>query len=789
MINRRMIMAKTYIENEVVPHIPEEYTEDNLRKKLEKRENSLWDEIEKNMESHNKLKNMREEAKLPGIESIFYPTQHMQKDILVMRAQTERLRFEADEISVDKKLLDKYGQAFANLYYIKEQHEMKGYDGKLSFTEVDITGNGDIITASQHYGMSFDPNGRLTQPALVMKIDDLEFNVGMMEFNKPNSAPEVKLQLSFDENTANNLDVDKLGAIFYFFDKHGISSSDMIVRRFDGSIDDGAIQDKMQKLIAEAEAKRTEKEAEAAKEEHEQQKSREEELVKEIEKIVADNGKELPKGLSLEEAVKAANELLPKDKQLNIEEISADLPKSENITEAAVQANEAGNQEGVEQSKADIESENQVTTPENQAASSENSVTVPSKATAKKVKKVTLRASEEKFEKFLEEGLAKRRNLSYFKTHTGLFGTGWTEYVIYDTEDKKNRKNDGIEDKNGNVKYTYNFKLFIRENKNGGIDFGYRTPNHKPLNEDIVGGIVGQLKDLGFTHVNFPSNIPDKEKGIWRKALAEKGLVPLGMSLDRAKAEGMIKAAKEKLSSEAFSKYKYRLALQMKKHNESKGKKVDKSEQDFIEGLLLAHKYETFSNGYSEVLKGKITRLVHPKQSEEKEDGALFKIAAMSTLRRLFDAFKEGVETGGILNSGVLTDKEKVIIGENPSLTGNPSKFTGSQLAELYDIMFKHNIDIARIELEKKFREPGAKRADEAIKQGEFNAAYNSCKSIIKELKALGVDEIDLPETTIKLPYRAPIRNKPNPTPTQTQTKPVNSVNGNIAASRSYERA
>lgn len=782
-------MAKTYIENEVVPHIPEEYTEDNLRKKLEKRENSLWDEIEKNMESHNKLKNMREEAKLPGIESIFYPTPHMQKDILVMRAQTERLRFEADEISVDKKLLDKYGQAFANLYYIKEQHEMKGYDGKLSFTEVDITGNGDIITASQHYGMSFDPNGRLTQPALVMKIDDLEFNVGMMEFNKPNSAPEVKLQISFDENTANNLDVDKLGAIFDFCDKHGISSSDMIVRRFDGSIDDGAIQDKMQKLIAEAEAKRTEKEAEAAKEEHEQQKSREEELVKEIEKIVADNGKELPKGLSLEEAVKAANELLPKDKQLNIEEISADLPKSENITEAAVQANEAGDQEGVEQSKADIESENQVATPENQAASSENSVTVPSKATAKKVKKVTLRASEEKFEKFLEEGLAKRRNLSYFKTHTGLFGTGWTEYVIYDTEDKKNRKNDGIEDKNGNVKYTYNFKLFIRENKNGGIDFGYRTPNHKPLNEDIVGGIVGQLKDLGFTHVNFPSNIPDKEKGIWRKALAEKGLVPLGMSLDRAKAEGMIKAAKEKLSSEAFSKYKYRLALQMKKHNESKGKKVDKSEQDFIEGLLLAHKYETFSNGYSEVLKGKITRLVHPKQSEEKEDGALFKIAAMSTLRRLFDAFKEGVETGGILNSGVLTDKEKVIIGENPSLTGNPSKFTGSQLAELYDIMFKHNIDIARIELEKKFREPGAKRADEAIKQGEFNAAYNSCKSIIKELKALGVDEIDLPETTIKLPYRAPIRNKPNPTPTQTQTKPVNSVNGNIAASRSYERA
>ena len=166
----------------------------------------------------------------------------------------------------------------------------------------------------------------------------------------------------------------------------------------------------------------------------------------------------------------------------------------------------------------------------------------------------------------------------------------------------------------------------------------------------------------------------------------------------------------------------------------------------------------------------------------------MFKIAAMSTLRRLFDAFKEGVEKGCILNSEVLTDKERSIIAENPSLTGNPSRFTGEHLAELYDIMFKHNIDNARIELEKKFMEPGAKRADEAIKQGEFNAAYNSCKSIIKELKALGVDEIELPETTNDLPYRAPIRPSNNNT-TQTQTKQTNPVNKNIATTtRSYER-
>ena len=49
-------MVKTYIENEVVPQIPEEYSEENLHKKFAARQEELWKEIEENLEHYNYLK-------------------------------------------------------------------------------------------------------------------------------------------------------------------------------------------------------------------------------------------------------------------------------------------------------------------------------------------------------------------------------------------------------------------------------------------------------------------------------------------------------------------------------------------------------------------------------------------------------------------------------------------------------------------------------------------------------------------------------------------------------------
>ena len=40
-------MTRTYIENQLLPHVPEEYSEDNLRKKLLKHQNELRNKIDK----------------------------------------------------------------------------------------------------------------------------------------------------------------------------------------------------------------------------------------------------------------------------------------------------------------------------------------------------------------------------------------------------------------------------------------------------------------------------------------------------------------------------------------------------------------------------------------------------------------------------------------------------------------------------------------------------------------------------------------------------------------------
>lgn len=694
-------MTRTYIENEALPHVPEEFLEENLRKNLS--------------------------------------------------ASNE------DEI----KFLQKYGQAFANLYYIKDRHEKMGYDEKLSFVEVDITGNGDIITDTQHFGMSYDPEQKLMQPALHVEMEDIEFNVGMMEFNKPNSAPEVKLQISFDENTAANIDADKLNSIFDFCEKHGISSSDMIIRRFDGSLDEEAVQDRLAKVIEEVQTQRAEQIAAVEKREEEQQNVRRKELAEELKNIIEKEGK------SAEE--------------LSDDSVSLDMPDENRImtAEKRGRGETSFKAEHLKQLSAhsDVQNEACDTASEMQQSAPQSITPAPKP----KKKDATIKDAEEKFESFFEEGLTKRRNYSYFKTHTGLFGRGWTEYIIYESEDRKNRKKDGVQDKNGNVKYTYSFKLFMRQADDGRLQFAYRTPYHKPISEDIVGGIVGQLKDLGITHVNFPASIPDKEKGLWRKALAEKGLIPVGMGLDRVKAEGMLKAARDKLSTEEYSNFKYKLALQMDKHNKSKGKTVSRSEQEFIDGLILAHNYEAFANGYTAVIKGKITRIIHPPK--EKENGAVDKIAALRNLRRMFNAFKEGVDAGSLLASEILTDKEKSLI-QNAGLAGSPSMFTEGQIADLFDIMYEQSRIDAEKMLDVKFKEPGARRANEVIKQGVFNSAYNSCKSIVKELKALGVDEIDLPESTVELPYEkadnAQQQQKTAPQPSNSNSGAPKSSNGAV---------
>ncbi|MBP1532276.1 MAG: hypothetical protein ILA52_02105, partial [Alphaproteobacteria bacterium] len=538
--------------------------------------------------------------------------------------------------------------------------------------------------------------------------------------------PQSKALVMIDsENT--ELDNAKLKKIFEFCEAHGIPTDSMEIRHFDGTLAEAEIETKMAQVLEKFREEKAATLAEYNKKLAEEQTNGRVQALEDLQTLVNEKGEGI-----LAELGFSAQDYILKDGKLQLlasgqakfqDMVSGENPDND-LMVPADKVPSTQNDNLPDSSADNTELASNIAT-----AAIPKSASAPTKAataaTASNTAKLERKKVEKEFEKFFEEGLAKTKNLSYFKTKTSLFG-GWTEYIIYDKEDKDNRKFD-----EKGLPKPYNFKFFIKKDSDGNFHFAYRTPNRKKLDEATMGGIAGTLKGLGFTHVNFPKGIPDCDKGAWRKALAEQGIVPVGISIDRSKAEGMLKAAKDKLSSEEYAKYKYRLGLQLQENAIKKGKKLPDSEQQFIEGLLNSHKYEPFTDAYSNILKGKMTRILREK---DEEFGAIKKIAAYRTLSSLFNAYNEAVKT----NSNI------------PGINIRAENMNIQQIEQLYDALYEKQQKLVKTELYKELIDVrykssiGAKRADKIIINDLYKEARNKCNEINEDLSAMGVDEIGL---------------------------------------------
>ena len=774
-----VITARTYLENSGMSRLPEDYTEEELQKKFTRNMKVLREELDEFDEYRRELDEISKQQ--ADAEKIYSDEELSHEYIYLNRSQLP-IQKKYDTAKKYSDYLREYGNEFAQLYHIKDNNEKYGNPEKLDFIEVDITDNGDILTQDQYFKMRADKNERVKQLALHIADESagVEYNIGMMEYNQPNMPPQVKMQLSFDEETQENLDDEKLNAIFAFCEAHGISVADMEIRNFDGTLAETAIQEKISNVLTQRQADKAAQIAEANAKEYEAQQRRKKALEAELQNISIAGAGHLPEGMVSSEDISYD---LP-DKQV----ISATIPNAE-IKQfetagenAAVVQNSPENTgkvhrlaKGVatsaipgedvpdnldayapdkvvaESDKKTPEALNSQTSMQTGAINASQSVAIPA-VSKPEPKKITQKEAENKFEKFIKEGLGKQKNLSYFKTSTGWFGGGWTEFIIYDSEDKDNRKKDGVKTKDGTVKYTYSCKLFVNVDSDGVLHFAYRVPNHKKIDESVLGGVVGQLKDLGYTAVNFPAGMPkDDEKGMWRKALAEKGLVPIGMGLDKSKAEGMLKAAKEKLSAEDYANYQYRLAKQMNKHNRENGKKISVSEQAFIDGLINTHRYAAFTDAYSNIFKSKIKGIL---RTDDLYDGAVKKIAAYRTLRKVFDVYKSALDKGGsIADAAGLTPEEKAKLSR---LSGSVQKLSNEQMDYIFNVLYDRQCK----ETEQKLYDElikqayseisvrGAKATPKNIMKDELNQARDSCDSINDDLVPLGVEKVEI----IKIP-------------------------------------
>lgn len=713
-------MADVLLENTNVFEPKKGYSVAELRKKFEDREQALRKEYTENAASYTRIKSAYDNYALAEDKASFdYDEKSLtayKNDII---AQQRNFTEQLTKNSVETELLNKYEGSFASLYQIKQQNEYWADGTTCSFKEIEQNKPAGIITQEQYYEMNANPKGEVKQLALEIALPSGEkFDLTMPPYDKPGAdSKEVKAQISFDDKALQELNTQKMAHIMEFCESHGLSTFQMdIPYAYDGNID---AAEKIKSLMEDVKALRAAEENKANNQEFTESEAHKKELSKTAPQNVTEEIRE---------------------------DISYGLPPEDKIFTAEF-AEEAEDNSGQNEQRSSA------------AASQEQAQQAPQpKAKPQKAKK-TQDDAEAGLEKFLEGGLRKERGLTYFKTHTGWFGTGWTKYIVYDKADSQNRKKDGIKDKNGEPKFTYNFKLFAKQ-ENGKFRFAYRTPGNKKIDDSIVNGLSGQFKDLGITHVRFPDGLQDAEKKLWRTALAENGIVPVGMGLDKAKAEAMLKAAKEKLTAEAFRKYRYKLAIQMEKDNIKKGKIVSPSEQDYIDSIKNSQKYLAFTEAYDGKLKGMLRDRLDAADVNH-DDGAIEKTASYMAMRRLFDTYQEVVDHADILNSKNLSPEEKAKI-KQAGLTGPVSDFTTEQMGQLYDIMLVKSKADAKKEIDEALlaardvnnqNSKGAKRADNVIIKEVFDGARNRFEKVNEMLTPLGVDEISFPKAFGRLHY------------------------------------
>ena len=359
---------------------------------------------------------------------------------------------------------------------------------------------------------------------------------------------------------------------------------------------------------------------------------------------------------------------------------------------------------------------------------------------------------------FMENDLKKTYGLSYFVKSQNMDGLKTYVFSIYDKPNKDNEKKDGVKDDKGNYVPTYAYRLYVAQNPNTGrFTFGYALPGGKKMDDTMAGDFLGVVKKTGVTHLRF-HNVSNANKGVWLMACAEKGIVPIGISLNTAKAKAMVEAARKKLTTEEFIEFKYRLADQMIENAQEKCKDkndktygLSKSERDFIGGLRTARNFENFRQAYEDGLYGRVLDQIDIG-SKDSEKGAAITFGSMKALRSVFDIyFNHHEESFGQRLEDI---RETLSSEEYEKLRAiSPSKKLGdlspADFVLIYDTLLPRHIENAEKDVLQAYarelkRKP--QRADGVVLSSDLFPRYKGAVNEINiTLSRSGIDTLTLP--------------------------------------------
>lgn len=775
-------MIRTLLENNFVPQNSENQTADKLEKEFQKQQLEISEKYKALVDDKLLFENTLTEVDMSSEDADF-----TQNDVLTKRhefnAKLESARENARIFNNEMLLLKKYGDNYAYLNRLKEIENCNGNGVKLQMVELPKDYEHGTTTDDSYF---YDLAGGVIAEndiALMVEVDEETppFFISVQPHDNPaNGEREEQLKISIDDENLENLSKENLQKILTFCESHGFPTYSAEIPF---SLDGLENEDKFKAIFSEL------KHQAEKLEEIKQKKSEkiDNDLAKEeTYESVSLSGKEIPSEKELGEKT-----LSEKNQEQKSENMSSIVDESQPlIQKQEVMSNSAENPALVKPENQEfMQAENSTLIQPVGVASAadnlyENFATDGEdkgfwKRIVERIKKpfvfshsssgenfaAVRRDFEKKIEeKMLHNSLGKEKGMSFFKgkAKSGLFGKSWTVYTVFDTPDKKNLAENGRRDKSGKPKYTYSYKIYVNQDSNGVMHFAYHMRDNKKVSEDMVGALAGQFKDAGYTHMRFPRGVPDADKGVWRTALAEKGIVPVGMSLDRAKAQAMIEAAKKKLSDEDFARFKFNLGKQMKENYESKGGKIDRSESEYIDSLINSHYYEPFAGAYNAVLKGGLSQKLRAAGNDSKM-GAVRKVAAYQAFSRLFAVYDSTTNKTTIAQSPELTEVEKRRI-QAAGLDIEPYKLRREQFVELYELLVPRCMIEAKKELDEALMQAkdvgniaarGAKRADNIIIKEVFDAARNGFEDVNERLKNNGCDEIAMPKVMGRLQYDA----------------------------------
>lgn len=396
----------------------------------------------------------------------------------------------------------------------------------------------------------------------------------------------------------------------------------------------------------------------------------------------------------------------------------------------------------------------------------------------------------------IEKDMKKTRGLTFFERTRRVDGLATKIFSIYDKPDKDNEKKDGVKDKNGIYVPTYAYRLYISKNENTGrFVFGYSTPGGKKMDDTMAGDFIAIVKKSGATHVNF-SKLSSADKGVWMMACAEKGLVPIGISINLAKAKAMVEAARKKLSNEEFVLFKKRLAEQMLENAEKKnpGKErsgLPKSEYDYIQTMRAGYDFENFRSAYD--AEGGLYTTVLSRIEEggnNAEKGAAITFGAMRTLRSVFDLYvknQHGTFGEALSKSAngryALTKEEIAALSVIPANKPMMDLGTADFMA-IYRVLEPRQVKQAEEEIIAAYRRElkrKPQRADTIVLTSDlFPKVKSEVNGINIYLGREGIDTLTLPNEHSGLSFARPAELNPQPTnqnaPAAPQQQPNNTM-------------